>query len=374
MKALAIFGTRPEAIKLAPVIQELRRSPGAELTICVTAQHREMLDQVLDLFQITPDIDLDIMRDNQGLFDITATALVKLGDVLESTRPDLVIVQGDTTTAMTSALAAYYVRTPVAHVEAGLRTYDKYQPYPEEINRAIIDNIAELCFAPTEMARRNLLRAGVEEERIFVTGNTVIDALSYISGKLPKNEEGATGAGGDSGGRRLILVTGHRRESFGEGFENICHAILEIVERNKDIDVMYPVHLNPNVRESVTRLLGGVDRVQLMEPLAYLPFVQLMRKAYLILTDSGGVQEEAPTFKVPVLVMRNTTERPEGVEAGVARLVGIEQGAIVSATQLLLDDQAEYRRMSTGVNPYGDGKAAERIVRVILDSMGPGGK
>ena len=369
MKVLAIFGTRPEAIKLAPVIQELRRSPGAELTTCVTAQHREMLDQVLDLFQIRPDIDLDIMRDNQSLFDITATALVKLSGVLECIRPDLVIVQGDTTTAMTSALAAYYARTPVAHVEAGLRTYDKYQPYPEEINRAIIDNIADFCFAPTEGARQNLLRAGVEEKRIFVTGNTVIDALLFISRNLPSGGDRSACPGAGSNGQRLILVTGHRRESFGKGFENICHAIREIVERNEDVKVVYPVHLNPNVREPVFRILGAVDRVHLPDPLSYLRFVELMSQAYLILTDSGGVQEEAPTFHVPVLVMRNTTERPEGVENGVAKLVGTRQEAIVAATQLLLDNRDEYQRMSTGGNPYGDGKAAKRIVQAILEPM-----
>ena len=374
MNVLLIFGTRPEAIKLAPVIQELRTRPETKPVVCVTAQHRHMLDQALALFKIQPHYDLNIMQANQSLFDITEQGLSNIETVLRNERPDLVLVQGDTTSAFVGALASFYQKIPVGHVEAGLRTYNKYSPFPEEMNRVLIDRLADFCFVPTEKARQNLLSEGVAKEGIFVTGNTVVDALLWAVQRLPSSIppelEPLLGRGSKLSNHRLILVTGHRRESFGDGLENICRALCEIIKRNSDVEMIYPVHLNPNVREPIFRILGNVPRIHLTEPLGYLPFVQLMSLAYLILTDSGGIQEEAPALGTPVLVMRNVTERPEGIEAGTARLVGTKVASIVDAAQQLLDDEHEYEQMAKSVNPYGDGKAAERIVDILLGSIG----
>lgn len=374
MNVLLVLGTRPEAIKLAPVIQELRAHPEIKPVVCVTAQHRQMLDQVLSLFNIQPDYDLNVMQVNQSLFDITGQGLSKIEMVLRNERPDLVLVQGDTTTAFVGALASFYQKIPVGHVEAGLRTYNKYSPFPEEMNRVLIDHLADLCFVPTEKAQQNLLREGITKDRIFVTGNSVVDALLWVMQRLPSSIppelESLLGRGSKLSNHRLVLVTGHRRESFGEGLQNICRALCEIVKGNSDVEIIYPVHLNPNVREPVFRTLRNVPRIHLIRPLGYLPFVQLMRLAYLVLTDSGGIQEEAPTLGKPVLVMRNVTERPEGIEAGTAKLVGANVAAIVDATQRLLDDKHEYEQMAKVVNPYGDGKAAQRIVDILLEWIG----
>ena len=380
-KVLLVFGTRPEAIKLAPLIRELSLRPGFTPVVCVTGQHRRMLDQVLTLFRIRPDYDLDIMGDNQSVFDVTARSLPRLGEVMERERPDVVLVQGDTTTVMTGALAAYYLRIPIGHVEAGLRTGDKYNPFPEEINRVFADLVADLLFAPTERAKRNLLAQGIDPGRIFVTGNTAIDALLDVAERLTGMDE-ADGMlegipesllcrlrDGESP-RRLVLVTGHRRESFGEDLENICMALGEIAGRNPDVEVVYPVHLNPNVRGTVRRILGGSPRVHLLEPLGYAPFVWLMKRSYLVLTDSGGIQEEAPSLGKPVLVMRKVTERPEGVEAGAAELVGVDTDSILAATQRLLDDGDVYGRMSAVRNPYGDGQASRRIADILERWLG----
>jgi len=374
MNVLLIFGTRPEAIKLAPVIQELRTRPGTKPVICVTAQHRQMLDQVLALFKIQPHYDLNIMQANQSLIDITEQGLSSIETVLRDEKPDFVLVQGDTTSAFVGALASFYHQIPVGHVEAGLRSHKKYSPFPEEMNRVLIDHLADLCFVPTEKARQNLLSERVAKEGIFVTGNTVIDALlwavQHLPSSIPSELEALSSRSVKSPNHRLILVTGHRRESFGDGLENICGALCEIVKRNSDVEIVYPVHPNPNVREPVFRILGNVPRIHLTEPLGYLAFVQLMRLAYLILTDSGGIQEEAPALGKPVLVLRNVTERPEAIEAGTARLVGTNVAAIVDAAQQLLDDRHEYTRMAKPASPYGDGKAAERIVDILLGSTG----
>jgi UDP-N-acetylglucosamine 2-epimerase (non-hydrolysing) len=369
MKVLTIFGTRPEAIKMAPVVLALAGTPGIESRVCVTAQHRGMLDQVLGLFQITADYDLDIMKMNQGLTHITTAVLEGLGPVLEDARPDRVLVHGDTTTTFAAALAAFYQRIPVGHVEAGLRTGNIYAPWPEEMNRRLADQLCDLFFAPTEQSRRNLLREGMPDERIVVTGNTVIDALFHVVRILAGDE--ALGRGLDrrfsmlgsresSMGRRLILVTGHRRENFGQGFERICRALARLAERS-DVDILYPVHLNPNVRAPVNTILGSRARVHLVEPVDYLTFVYLMERADLIITDSGGVQEEAPSLGKPVLVLRETTERPEAVEAGTVRLVGTDEALIVAEAEHLLDDSAAFQAMSRAHNPYGDGHAAIRI-------------
>ncbi len=374
-KVLVVFGTRPEAIKLAPVIRKLERRPEFTPVVCVTAQHRQMLDQVLSLFQIRPSYDLDLMREGQSLHQITAQVLTGLTDVLERERPDMVLVQGDTTTAMAGSLAAYYQRLPIAHVEAGLRTGDRYNPFPEEINRTVVDRLSDLCFAPTEQAKENLLREGIDPCNIHVTGNTVIDALQDAVQRLSGDQSQLWADGlldglppwllEGQGKRRLVLVTGHRRESFGKDTESIAHALCRIAQRNEDVEVVYPVHLNPNVQEPVRRIMGGVERVHLLEPLGYASFVWLMKRAYLILTDSGGVQEEAPSLGKPVLVMRKTTERPEGIQAGTALLAGVETDSIVEAAQRLLDNDALYRSMATPKNPYGDGHAAERIGAVL---------
>ena len=374
MKILTVFGTRPEAVKLAPVIKEIEKRPGDFTSVvCVTAQHRDMLDQVLDLFEIAPEYDLSIMRKNQTLYDITARVLHGIRPVIEKEKPDMVLVQGDTTSTFAGSLAAYYAKVPVGHVEAGLRTYDKYRPFPEEINRRLTSQIADIHFASTKRAKENLLREGVIDKNIFVTGNTVIDALLMVVKKqsTPHVKEkwnsflNAYNLKLNDNEKRLILVTGHRRENFGKGFENICNALKDIAASNPDVVLVYPVHLNPNVQEPVKRILSGVKNICLMLPLSYEPFVYLMSKSYLILTDSGGVQEEAPSLGKPVLVMRETTERPEGVDAGTAKLVGTDRGRIVDNVSRLLRDEDAYALIASGVNPYGDGRAAVRILDAL---------
>ena len=377
-KILLVFGTRPEAIKMAPLVKKLQANPEEFQTIvCVTGQHREMLDQVLRLFDITPDYDLNIMKPNQDLYDITSRILLGLRDVLKEVQPDIVLVHGDTTTSMAAALAAFYQQIPVGHVEAGLRTGNIYSPWPEEMNRLMTGRISTVHFSPTPLAKQNLLQEHVDEAKIVVTGNTVIDALQMVVERL-KNDEQLAGEvkekvlnmGYDvnrlSEDRRLVLITGHRRENFGEGFLNICHAIKNLSEKYPNVDFVYPMHLNPNVRKPVLEILGeGADNVYLIEPLDYLPFVYMMQHSTLILTDSGGVQEEAPGLGKPVLVMRDTTERPEAVEAGTVLLVGTNREKIEQGVSMLLDDADCYRRMSEAVNPYGDGLACERIVKKL---------
>lgn len=365
---LSVFGTRPEAIKMAPVVLELQKHPKSfKSLVCVTAQHRQMLDQVLNLFEIRPDFDLDIMKPKQDLYDVTCNVMQGLKGVLAEVKPDVVLVHGDTTTTMATTLASYYAKSKVGHVEAGLRTHDKYAPFPEEINRRVTGAVADLHFAPTTAARDNLLAERVAPDTIFVTGNTVVDALLSVSARLA--DDVALRSQFDrqfdflDAGKRLILVTGHRRENFGAGFENICAALAEIAGSYRDAEILYPVHLNPNVQEPVRRILGGGEHpnVHLIEPVDYLPFVYLMNRSHLIITDSGGVQEEAPSLGKPVLVMRDTTERPEAVTAGTVRLVGTDRERIVQETSVLLTDPAAYAVMSMAHNPYGDGKAAERI-------------
>ena len=368
MHVLVVFGTRPEAIKMAPVIRRLAEAPHLTPLVCVTGQHRQMLDQVLKLFGITPDRDLDIMRDGQGLTWITTSVLDRMADVYADLRPDRVLVQGDTTTTFAASLAAFYAGIPVAHVEAGLRTGNVHSPWPEEMNRQLVTRIADLHFAPTERSRWNLLREGVDGARIAVTGNTVIDALlealalldadparvAAIDAMLPQFDSS----------KHLVLVTGHRRENFGSGLEQVARALLKLVERG-DVEVVYPVHLNPRVRQVAHALLEANPSIHLIPPLDYLPFLHLMRRSDLIITDSGGVQEEAPSLGKPVLVTRRTTERPEAVEAGTVKLVGTDTMLIFEETSRLLDDHAAYDRMSFAHNPYGDGKAAARILDIL---------
>lgn len=377
-KILLVFGTRPEAIKMAPLVKKLQELPEEfQTVVCVTGQHREMLDQVLRLFDITPDYDLNIMKPNQDLYDITSRILLGMRDVLKEVQPDAVLVHGDTTTSMAAALAAFYQQIPVGHVEAGLRTGNIYSPWPEEMNRLVTGRITTHHFAPTPLAEQNLLKEGVKPEQIVVTGNTVIDALQMVVKRLAEDKalanEVATKIdqmGYDvqclDGNRRMVLITGHRRENFGEGFLNICHAIKHLAEQYQDVDFVYPMHLNPNVRRPVLEILGeGAENVFLIEPLDYLPFVYMMQHSTLILTDSGGVQEEAPGLGKPVLVMRDTTERPEAVEAGTVLLVGTNREKIEQGVSMLLDDAGTYRRMSEAVNPYGDGLACERIAAYL---------
>ena len=373
IKVLSVFGTRPEAIKIAPIVRLLKETPEVESRVCVTAQHRQMLDQVLELFEIQPDYDLNLMRDNQSLAEISASIFTHLDPILKSFRPDWVLVVGDTTTVVTTSLLAYYRRIRVGHVEAGLRTHDKWHPFPEELNRRIATVIADLHFAPTEWSRANLLREGVEEKNILLTGNPVIDALIFVAEQDEPQEIteliDTLGTSGP-GNKRLILVTAHRRENFGAPFENICQAIKQLAGRD-DVEIVYPVHLNPNVQEPVNRILKDMPRVTLLKPLDYRPMVHLMKHASLILTDSGGLQEEAPSLGIPVLVMRETTERPEGVEAGTLKLVGTETSQIVREAHRLLDEPAAHAAMSKAANPYGDGHAAERIIEALLD-VSPG--
>jgi UDP-N-acetylglucosamine 2-epimerase (non-hydrolysing) len=370
LRVLSIFGTRPEAVKMAPVVQTLAQTSGVESQVCVTAQHREMLDQVLNLFDIVPQFDLDLMRPNQSLAELTASILTHLDPLLKAQKPDWVLVQGDTTTVMTTALLGYYNRIRIGHVEAGLRTFDKWQPYPEEINRRIAGVVADLHFAPTETNRRNLLAEGVPDERIAVTGNPVIDALQAIA-RQPEPAEvrrvlERKGIG--AGGKRLVVITAHRRENFGQPLEAICAALKELaLAYAGQVEFIYPVHLNPNVQEPVYRLLAGIPNLELTAPLDYLPLVHLMKHAALVLTDSGGIQEEAPGLGVPTLVMRATTERPEGVEAGTLKLVGTHAATIVSEARRLLDDPAAHAAMAHASNPFGDGHAAGRIVRALVE-------
>ena len=369
LRVLSIFGTRPEAVKMAPVIRRLASEPRVESVVCVTAQHREMLDQVLDLFSIRPDFDLDLMRPDQPLADLTAALFTGLDPVLHQVRPDWVLIQGDTTSAMAASLLAYYHRARVGHVEAGLRTGDKWQPFPEEINRRVAGTIADLHFAPTDWARQNLLHEGVPPERVIVTGNPVIDALRDVAARHYDVTKGPLAA--IPWERRVILVTAHRRENFGRPLENIFTALRTLAETYpKDIHLVYPVHLNPNVRGPAHRLLGNLPYVSLIEPLDYLPMVHLMKRAYLVVTDSGGLQEEAPALGTPVLVLREVTERPEAIEAGTARLVGTDPATILSETRRLLDDPAARQAMAHAANPYGDGHAAERIVKALVQAPG----
>jgi len=370
-RILTVIGTRPEAIKMAPVIKALAARDDIESALCITGQHQTMLDQVLELFELRPQFDLAIMKSGQTLADITTGALSGVTNVIAEWKPDVVLVHGDTTTAMASAMAAFYARVAIGHVEAGLRTNDLDRPWPEEMNRRTIDGMAQYLFAPTEGSRANLLAENLGSRTIMVTGNTVVDALKMTEGRL-KADAARRGALDrqfaflDST-KRLILVTGHRRESFGEGFEAICRA-LACLARRGDVDILYPVHLNPNVQEPVRRILGGEPRVHLMEPCDYLTFVYLMMRAHLILTDSGGVQEEAPSLAKPVLVMRDVTERPEALATGIVRLVGADEAKIVAGTEALLDDPALYTSVARAGNPFGDGHAAERIV----DALAPG--
>lgn len=368
-RILTVMGTRPEAIKMAPLIRALAADRRFVSGICVTGQHRQMLDQVLDLFELVPDFDLDIMKPRQNLTDITAAILIGIGKVFSQFHPDVVLVHGDTTTTLATTLAAYYHRIPVGHVEAGLRTGNLYSPWPEEANRKLTGALARLHFAPTEMARDNLLRENADPDGIHITGNTVVDALLHVTAKLDADPSLQARFRGQfdflDEGRKLILVTGHRRESFGGGFERICQALYETVVAFPEVEVLYPVHLNPNVREPVNRLLGGIERIHLIEPVEYLPFVWLMSRSHLILTDSGGIQEEAPSLGKPVLVMRETTERPEAVRAGTVKLVGTDVARIVGEIGALLRDPEAYRSMSVAHNPYGDGKACARIADAL---------
>jgi UDP-N-acetylglucosamine 2-epimerase (non-hydrolysing) len=369
MKILFVFGTRPEAIKMAPLISALSKK--ADIKVCVTAQHREMLDQVLKLFKIIPDYDLDIMRPGQDLFSITSNVLLGVREVLKSASPDIVLVHGDTTTSMAAAMAAFYLQIPVGHVEAGLRTNDINSPFPEEFNRQLVSRIANFNFAPTETARQNLLSEGVQNNQIYVTGNTVIDALLskvkesksvYFSDNIIKI---APFLNETNNSLRIILVTGHRRENFGEGFEKICLALRDIATENSNVNIVYPVHLNPNVREPVNRILSNINNVYLIEPMEYLEFIKLMNLSYLILTDSGGIQEEAPSLGKPVLVMRNTTERPEALKSGAVKLVGTNKKEITTMVNKLLTDMELYQQMSRACNPYGDGNASNIICDIL---------
>ena len=372
MKVLTVFGTRPEAIKMAPLVHALAKDPYFEAKVCVTAQHREMLDQVLNLFSIVPDYDLDIMQPGQGLTEITCRILEGLKPILESFKPDVVLVHGDTTTTIAASLAAFYQRIPVGHVEAGLRTGDLSSPWPEAANRTLTGHLAMYHFAPTQNARQNLLRENIPDKQIFVTGNTVIDALFWVRDTVLNNENLHSELAAQypflDESKKLVLVTGHRRESFGQGFEQICHALVDIAAKHQDVQIVYPVHLNPNVSEPVNRILGHVKNIILIEPQDYLPFLWLMTHAWLILTDSGGIQEEAPSLGKPVLVMRETTERPEAIEAGTVRLVGTDRQRIVEEVTRLLRDNDAWQAMSRAHNPYGDGQACERILHALKNN------
>ena len=379
--AMLVFGTRPEAIKMAPLVKEFQKHPETFKTIvCVTGQHRQMLDQVLQLFEITPDYDLNIMKQGQDLYDVTARVLVGMRDVLKEAQPDVVLVHGDTTTSTAAALAAFYQQIPVGHVEAGLRTHNIYSPWPEEMNRQITGRIATYNFAPTPLSKANLLREAVAEESITVTGNTVIDALYWVVNKIKEDktlnselQALLAQAGYDvnrlANGKKLVLITGHRRENFGDGFINMCTAIRDLTQKYPDVDFVYPMHLNPNVRKPIHEVFGenlnDLGNMFFIEPLEYLSFVYLMEKSNIVLTDSGGIQEEAPGLGKPVLVMRDTTERPEALEAGTVKLVGTDYNKIVAEVSALLDDQAHYDAMSKAVNPYGDGLACGRIVETL---------
>lgn len=381
-KVMLVFGTRPEAIKMAPLVKEFQKHPDMfDTIVCVTGQHRQMLDQVLEIFEIKPHYDLNIMKQGQDLYDVTARVLTGMRDVLDEAKPDVVLVHGDTTTSTAAAMAAFYRQIPVGHIEAGLRTHNIYSPWPEEMNRQITGRIASYNFAPTPLSRQNLLQENVKEEKISVTGNTVIDALYWVVDKM-KNDKSLEDnlqkvlaeAGYDvnrlADGKKLVLITGHRRENFGDGFISICKAIKSLTEKYPDVDFVYPMHLNPNVRKPIHEVFGenleGLSNMSFIEPLEYLSFVYLMEKSTIVLTDSGGIQEEAPGLGKPVLVMRDTTERPEALSAGTVKLVGTDYDKIVDEVSALLDDQEYYDKMSQAVNPYGDGLACERIVKTLL--------
>ncbi len=377
-KILIVFGTRPEAIKMAPLVKELEDNSRLFNTrVCVTAQHREMLDQVLSIFDIYPDYDLNIMKEGQDLYDITSHVLLGVRHVLEEFNPDLLLVHGDTTTSTSSALAAFYKQIPVGHIEAGLRTGNIYSPWPEEMNRLLTGRLTRLHFSPTLTSKQNLLNENVDENNIFVTGNTVIDSLYMVLKKIKDNiklkneiiEKISKGGYNFKNNRKIILVTGHRRENFGEGFINICEAVSEIALKYPHFDIIYPVHLNPNVQKPVYSLLKNIKNVYLIEPIEYLSFVYLMEQSYIILTDSGGIQEEAPSLGKPVLIIRNTTERPEAVEAGTVKLVGTDKMKIVKEISELIDNESNYLKMSKSINPYGDGQAAKRIVNVLKNKL-----
>ncbi len=368
-KISLIFGTRPEAIKLAPIILALKKDSRFNVEVCVTAQHRSMLDQVLEIFSIVPDVDLNIMKPNQSLAEITSNAIASIDGYLRNSKPDFVLVQGDTTTVLAASLTSFYHKIPVGHVEAGLRTHNKYSPFPEEINRVMTTHIAELHFAPTELSKDNLIRETILKDKIFVTGNTVIDALLIAKEKVKDNLPAIEGLSEEimNGDDPFVLITGHRRENFGDGFESMCNAIVDLSIKFPKHRFIYPVHLNPNVREPVFRLLGNSPNISLIEPLSYLPFVRLMLRSKLILTDSGGIQEEAPIFGIPVLVMRETTERPEGIASGTVKLVGTEKEIIVSTVSNLLLNANAYNAMASSANPYGDGKASMRIIQHLVE-------
>jgi len=372
VKVLTVFGTRPEAIKMAPLVQALSQDPAFESRLCVTAQHREMLDQVLRLFKLEPDYDLNIMRPEQGLTEITCRILEGMKTVLLDFKPDIVLVHGDTTTTLAASLAAFYQQIPVGHVEAGLRTGDLASPWPEEGNRKLTGHLARLHFTPTSQSRQNLLQENLPDARIIVTGNTVIDALLWVRDRVLDdsnlNAQLAARYPFLDPDKKLVLVTGHRRESFGGGFERICSALAQIARQHPEAQIVYPVHLNPNVSEPVNRILSGIENIILIEPQEYLPFVWLMNRAWLILTDSGGIQEEAPSLGKPVLVMRDTTERPEAVDAGTVKLVGTDIARIVASVSQLLSDDAAWQAMSHAHNPYGDGKACGRILQALKDN------
>lgn len=393
-KVMLVFGTRPEAIKMAPLVKRFQeQSDRIETVVCVTGQHRQMLDQVLDLFEIKPDFDLNIMKAGQDLYDVTSRVLLGMRDILREAKPDVVLVHGDTTTSTAAALAAFYQQIPVGHVEAGLRTHNIYSPWPEEMNRLITGRIASFHFAPTPLSRKNLIREAIPDQQILVTGNTVIDALYWVVDKIKQDQTLDTQlanilkeAGYDvdrlDGGRRLVLITGHRRENFGEGFIHMCTAIRDLANRYPNVDFVYPMHLNPNVRRPIQQVFEGLDSLSsgegwgeagnlfFIEPLEYLSFVYLMEKSTIVLTDSGGIQEEAPGLGKPVLVMRDTTERPEALDAGTVKLVGTDYEKIVSEVSQLLDDPQAYAAMSQAVNPYGDGEACGRIVNALLYRLG----
>ena len=379
-KILLVFGTRPEAIKMAPLYHALKGQPqDFETQLCVTAQHREMLDQVLKVFEITPDIDLNLMKPGQDLFDVTAGVLLGMREVLRAHRPDALLVHGDTSTTLAAAMAGFYLGVRVGHVEAGLRTHDLQAPFPEEFNRQVASKLTQWHFAPTDFSRKNLLAERVPEANITVTGNTVIDALFWVLGRIDANAQRREAIttflnqqlSFDWHSQRFVLMTGHRRENFGDGFLQICHALKDLAARYPSVQFVYPVHLNPNVQQPVRAILAELPNVHLIAPLDYEPFVYLLKHSHIVLTDSGGIQEEAPSFGVPVLVMRNTTERPEGIEAGVAKLVGTERATIVRETTLLLHDVAAHQAMAGRENPYGDGQAASRIVAALLATVSP---
>ena len=363
IKVMSIFGTRPEAIKMAPLVKELERRKEIESIVCVTAQHREMLDQVLNTFDIKPDYDLNIMKQGQSLADVTTRALVGLEEVIKDVKPDIVLVHGDTTTTFAGALAAFYNQVAIGHVEAGLRTYDKYSPYPEEMNRQMVDRLSDMYFAPTEISKDNLLKENIDESKIYITGNTAIDAMSTTVDENYTHPE----LDWINAGERMILLTAHRRENLGEPMRHIFRAIKRVVDEFSDVKVIYPIHMNPKVREVANEVFGDADRVKLIEPLEVFDFHNFQNKSYIILTDSGGIQEEAPSLGKPVLVLRDTTDRPEGIKAGTLKLVGTDEDVIYEETKKLLLDKKEYEKMSKASNPYGDGHASERIVDAIIE-------